>query len=68
MHKDNKSTNTVRRIGAMALTGILCLGAAGNDNLPFFLQAAHAAEAENKERAAGSDGAFASDPEESILE
>ena len=41
MHKDNKSTNTVRRIGAMALTGILCLGAAGNDNLPFFLQAAH---------------------------
>lgn len=68
MHKDNKSTNTVRRIGAMALTGILCLGAAGNDNLPFFLQAAHAAEAENKERAAGSDGAFVSDPEESILE
>lgn len=51
MHKKGRKTDGVRRIGTAALTGLLCLGMAGNDSVPFFLSPAYAAEAENKESA-----------------
>ena len=49
MHKKARKTYGARRIGTVALTGMLCLGMAGTNSVPFLLSPAYAAGAEKKD-------------------